>query len=110
MQDYAEAMQLYRLAAAQGHAVAQKMLGDMFRSGEGVVRDKAEAVKWYRLAAAQGSANAHAWLKKMNKFIAETTALGMDVDTEGLFSPDCPDPGDKRKCCLANCGLGFRLC
>ena len=29
----------------------------------------------------------------MNKFIAETTALGMDVDTEGLFSPDCPDPG-----------------
>jgi hypothetical protein len=30
----------------------------------------------------------------MNKFIAETTALGMDVDTEGLFSPDCPNPGD----------------
>jgi TPR repeat protein len=47
-QDYAEAVRFYRLAAAQGHKVAQKMLGDMFRAGEGVAQDEAEAVKWSR--------------------------------------------------------------
>jgi TPR repeat protein len=53
-QDYAEAVRLYSLAAAQGHATAQYNLGFMFENGQGVAQDRAEAIRWYRLAAAQG--------------------------------------------------------
>jgi TPR repeat protein len=49
---------LYRLAAAQGHAVAQNNLGIAFDKGRGVAQDYAEAVRLYRLAAAQGYAEA----------------------------------------------------
>jgi len=38
-QDYAEAVRLYRLAAAQGHADAQINLGHMFEYGKGVAQD-----------------------------------------------------------------------
>jgi TPR repeat protein len=58
IQDYAEAVKWYRLAAAQGDASAQFNLGVMYSSGQGVLQDYAEAVKWYRLAAAQGDASA----------------------------------------------------
>ena len=56
--DYAEAARLYRLAAAQGHAIAQINLGGMFQDGHGVAKDYAEAMRLYRLAAAQGNADA----------------------------------------------------
>ena len=52
----AEAVRLYRLAAAQGHARAQSNLGVMFEDGRGVAKDDAEAVRLYRFAAAQGNA------------------------------------------------------
>ena len=57
-QDYAEAVRLYSLAAAQGHAAAQNNLGVMFEKGQGVAQDYAEAVRLYSLAAAQGYAGA----------------------------------------------------
>jgi TPR repeat protein len=57
-QDYAETARLYRLAAAQGHAVAQFNLGTMFDQGQGVAQDYAEALRLYRLAAEQGHAGA----------------------------------------------------
>jgi TPR repeat protein len=63
--DYAEAVRLYRLSAAQGHAAAQNNLGVMFENGKGVATDRAEAIRWYRLAAAQGNANATAALKRL---------------------------------------------
>lgn len=56
--DYVEAERWFRLAAAQGIAVAQFNLGSMFATGQGVVQDYAEAEKWFRLAAAQGNADA----------------------------------------------------
>jgi uncharacterized protein len=56
VQDYAEAVKWYRLAAEQGNANAQYNLGVMYDNGDGVVQDYAEAVKWYRLAAEQGNA------------------------------------------------------
>ena len=56
--DDVEAVRLYRLAVAQGHAGAQNNLGYMFDNGYGVVQDRVEAVRLYRLAAAQGHANA----------------------------------------------------
>jgi TPR repeat protein len=57
-QDDTEAVGWYRLAAAQGHQVAQYNLGVMFSNGRGVAKDDAEAVRQYHLAAAQGNAHA----------------------------------------------------
>jgi hypothetical protein len=57
-QDDAEAVRLYSLAAAQGHAGAQTNLGYMFDLGRGVAQDYAEAMRLYSLAAAQGDAGA----------------------------------------------------
>jgi TPR repeat protein len=63
--DYAEAVRLFRLAAAQGLAVAQLWLGTMFENGKGVAKDRAEAIRWYRLAAAQGDQNAQVKLRRL---------------------------------------------
>jgi len=63
--DYAEAARLYRLAADQGHAFAQYLLGSMFEDGRGVAEDRAEAIRLYRLAAAQGHARAKTKLKAL---------------------------------------------
>jgi TPR repeat protein len=67
-QDYAEAVRLYRLAAAQGHATAQSNLGYMFYEGQGVAQDYAEAVRLYSLAAAQGDAGAQFMLGLMFEY------------------------------------------
>jgi hypothetical protein len=58
VQNHAEAVRFYRLAAAQGHATTQNILGCMFEKGQGVAQDHAEAVRFYRLAAAQGHSTA----------------------------------------------------
>jgi len=55
---YASAVEWFRKAADQGHALAQYNLGSMYLSGQGVPQDYAEAVKWYRKAADQGFAPA----------------------------------------------------
>jgi TPR repeat protein len=54
--NYAEAVRLFGLAAAQGHVEAQFRLGCMFDSG--VAQDTAEAIRWFRLAAEQGHVEA----------------------------------------------------
>jgi len=54
-QDYQEALRLYRLAAAQGSALAQHNLAEMYADGHGVAQDWQLAAYWYRLAAEQGS-------------------------------------------------------
>jgi len=56
-QDSEEAVRWYRLAADQGHMIAQSNLGSMYANGTGVPEDDAEAVRWYRAAADQGYAN-----------------------------------------------------
>jgi hypothetical protein len=76
-QDYAEAVRLYSLAAAQGHAVAQNNLGWMFNIGQGVAQDYAEAVRLYRLAAAQGNAIAQTnlgWMFNIGQGVAQDYA------------------------------------
>ncbi len=65
-QDYAEAVRLYRLAAAQGLAGAQNNLGWMVQKGLGFAQDRAEAIRWYCLAAAQGDANAQSNLEELD--------------------------------------------
>ncbi len=63
--DYAEAARLYRLAADQGHAVAQYNLGLMFHEGRGVAQDYAEAMRLQRLAADQGDVDAQLYMGNM---------------------------------------------
>jgi TPR repeat protein len=58
VEDHAEAVRWYWLAAQQGYAPAQSNLGWMYDKGDGVVEDDAEAVHWYELAADQGNAQA----------------------------------------------------
>ena len=58
VQDFKEAMKLFRLAAGQGHTEAQNNMGLMYAKGQGVSQDYKEAVKWWRLAAEQGIAEA----------------------------------------------------
>ena len=60
--DTTEAVKWWRLAAEQGNAPAQFVLGSMYHIGEGVPKDDAEAVKWFRLAAEQGDAAAQSTL------------------------------------------------
>ena len=58
MQDYAEAIRWYKMAATQGISDAQLNLGNMYSYGQGVIQDYAEAVHLYKMAAAQGNASA----------------------------------------------------
>ena len=58
LQDDAEALRWFRLAAEQGHAAAQYNLGFMYRTGRGVPENPGEAIRWWRLAAEQGNAGA----------------------------------------------------
>ena len=66
-QDDTEAVRWYRLAVAQGYALAQFGMGVMYAYGQGVAQDDAEAVRWYRLAAAQGYALAQDELRRLNQ-------------------------------------------
>ena len=53
-QTAAESVRWFRLAAEQGHPMAQMYLGLAYSRGDGVQRDAAEAMRWYRLAAESG--------------------------------------------------------
>jgi uncharacterized protein len=53
-QNYAEALKWYRLAADQGHAIAQNHLGLMYADGRGVPQDYVIAHMWLNLSAAKG--------------------------------------------------------
>ena len=55
VQDHEEAVRLYRLAAAQGHADAQNSLGAMYNNGQGVVQDYVRAQMWFLLGVANVS-------------------------------------------------------
>ena len=53
LQDAAEAVRWYRLAAEQGDARAQYNLGFAYHTGEGVPQDAVEAHMWFNLAASR---------------------------------------------------------
>jgi uncharacterized protein len=56
--DYATMLRLLRPFVEQGAPEAQKALGDMYVSGQGVPKNEVEGAKWIRRAAEQGYANA----------------------------------------------------
>lgn len=49
-----KAFAFYQKYAAKGSATAQRRLGQIFESGDGVVKDDHKALEWYRKAATQG--------------------------------------------------------
>jgi TPR repeat protein len=53
--DYSTAFSLARPLAEHGDALAQSMLGRIYRDGHGVPQDYAEAASWFRKAADQDS-------------------------------------------------------
>ncbi|KAJ1626442.1 hypothetical protein T492DRAFT_878404 [Pavlovales sp. CCMP2436] len=55
-QDHREAARLFRLAANQGHASAQYMIGNAYYEGEGEVQNHREAARYFQLGADQGHA------------------------------------------------------
>ncbi|MEE8152836.1 MAG: tetratricopeptide repeat protein [candidate division NC10 bacterium] len=57
-QNYAEAVNWYRMAASQGQADAQLGLGIMYHNGQVVPQDYVQAHLWFNLAAAQGNEDA----------------------------------------------------
>ena len=57
-QDDKEAVKWYRLAAEQGDASAQGILGHMYERGQGVLQDNVMAHMWYNVASANGNDNA----------------------------------------------------
>ena len=65
MQDYAEAVKWYKLAADQGHTPAQYNLGHCYYYGEGVQSNRSEAIRYLQLAEAQGYENAKKILAKI---------------------------------------------
>jgi TPR repeat protein len=58
--DHRAAIGWYRLAAEQGHAIAQCSLGTCYKTSKGVAEDQKEAIRWYRSAAEQGVAEVEA--------------------------------------------------
>jgi len=58
-QDDAEAVRWYRLAADQGHASGQNILGVMYVDGRGVPQDYVLAHMWFNLAAAGSNGDRH---------------------------------------------------
>ena len=66
-QSFEEAAKWYRLAAAQGEAHAQFLLGILYATGKGVPHDPEQSAKWYRQAAEQGVAGAQSRLGRNMK-------------------------------------------
>lgn len=68
-------------AAEQGNAMAQTILGAIYRYGNGVPQDYRQAVSWYRKAAEQGSAEAQFNLGNLYRY-----GRGVSVDCEEAVS------------------------
>jgi TPR repeat protein len=63
--DYATALNEWTPLADQGHADAQRNLGEMYRQGNGVRQNYKTAAWWFRLAAEQGNTAAQVKLGDM---------------------------------------------
>jgi TPR repeat protein len=54
MQDYKEAVRLYRQSAKQGNVLGQKYLGVMYAVGQGVSKDYIFAHMWWNICGSNG--------------------------------------------------------
>jgi uncharacterized protein len=93
VQDYAEAVKWYRLAAEQGDAQAQNNLGVTYESGQGVLQDNILSHMWYNIASANGNKKSSEW---RDKIAAKMTAA--DISKAQTMAKECMSSGYK------NCG------
>lgn len=63
----AKAAELFTIAAENGHAEAQRWLGNCYRYGYGVSKDLQKARYWYQQAANQGNRDARLQLDDLNR-------------------------------------------
>ena len=89
----AEALLVYRRAAAAGSSVAMNNLGVFYNSGTGVAKDEAEAARWFRKAADAGIATAKSNLGAMyldghgvEKNAKEAARLFREASDSGLVA------------------------
>jgi TPR repeat protein len=91
LQDYAERLRLYQLAAKQ-LVVAQFFLGVIYQDGDGVPQDNVLAHMWYNIASANGSSSGG---------LRDQLAEGMtqaDISTAQAMARECMGSG------YQNCG------
>ena len=60
--DFEKAIELWRPLAEQGDAEAQRKIGSMYATGQGIPNDDATAALWFHKAAEQGDAQAQLYL------------------------------------------------
>jgi TPR repeat protein len=65
--DYVPAVQVFRAMAREGNAEAQRVLGQMYRRGQGVKRSPTRAFVWFNRAASRGNHQANAELRVMSQ-------------------------------------------
>ena len=63
--DYVTSLQLLQPTAYQGNAHAQRFLGWIYETGQGIKQDYSAAIFWYQMAAAQGDGYAQLRLGTM---------------------------------------------
>ena len=69
--DYVPALQVFRAMAREGNMEAQRLLGQMYRRGQGVKRSSTRAYLWFNRAAAKGDVRADAELRQMSQSMTE---------------------------------------
>jgi TPR repeat protein len=68
--DYVPAVRVFRALAEQGNAEAERLLGVMYRKGQGVKRSSQRAFVWFTRAAGRGNAKAKAELREVSQTMA----------------------------------------
>ena len=80
LENDAEALRWYRLAAEQGDASAQTNLGVMSANGEGVPENTVNAYAWFSIAAAQGNTSA----KELKELVTGLMVRSQIAEAQGL--------------------------
>jgi TPR repeat protein len=65
--DYVPAIAVFRALAGEGNAEAQRLLGVVYRRGQGVKRSSVRAFLWFSLAAARGNGKARAEMLEVSQ-------------------------------------------
>ena len=98
-QDYAQAAQWFKKAAAQGHMAAQINLGTLYSAGLGFQLDYVRAYSWFSQAAKAGSSVGAQALDKLKTVmtaaeIHEAKERSLTVPLRRLADlPDSPEDG-----------------
>jgi TPR repeat protein len=91
--DYVPALQVFRAMAKEGNAEAQRLLGTMYRRGQGVKRSPTRAFLWFNRAAARGDMRAKTELREMSQSMTAaelSRARGVMAACEASDYKNCP--------------------